>query len=184
MDAMIGTRSPTARRRIRWAPPLLWALLLCGCPYSTEEPLSDPATAWIDPALVGAWRMQDAETGERQSVVFLPFNDHELVAYAPVDAPGETSLCRVFVTVIGRERFLNVRELGTDGTAWYFARYAVDGDRLVLHLVDDGLFGTRIFPSSQDRREFIRTHLDDPLLYAAEGEAPSAMLLERAEAAD
>jgi hypothetical protein len=181
---MLGHWHSTARRRMRWTFPLLAALMLGGCPYSTEEPLADPATARIDPALVGAWRMRDAETGELQDIVFLPFNDRELVAYAPVAAPGEASVCRVFVTEIGKERFLNIQELGTDGTAWYFARYAVEESRLVLHLIDDNLFEARSFASARERQEFIRAHLDDPLLYAAEGQDPSPMTLERREDAD
>jgi len=177
---MRGNRISAPYRCVTRAFPLLAALLLCGCPYSAEEPLSDPLTAVIDPALVGAWRMRDGETGEWQILVFVPFNERELVAYAPVEAPGETSLCRVFTTMIGGERFLNVRELGMDGEQWYYAHYTVDGDRCILWLIDDYLFDSLTFRSAGDRRQFIQAHLADPLLYAAEGSEPSEMTMERA----
>jgi len=180
IHAMTCTRPCTARRGIRWAFPLLAAFLLCGCPYSSKEPLSDPQSALIDPALVGTWRMQDTETGEWQGVTFLPFNDNEMVAYAPTDDPGEAGVCRVFVTMVGDERFVNIRELGTDSTEWYFARCTTEGNRLVLTLMDDNLFDARTFPSAQDRLEFVRAHLTDPRLYASEGDDPSEMILERA----
>jgi hypothetical protein len=184
IHCMTGKRPPAARRFLRRALTLLAALLLCGCPYVSEEPLSDPASARLDPALVGAWRMQDPETGEWQSIVFLPFNDREMVAYAPADAPGEASVCRVFVTTIGNERFLNIRELGTDSAEWYFARCTTDGKRCVLRLIDDALFDARSFSSPQDRLEFIRAHLSDARLYGSEGEDPSEMIMERVADAD
>jgi hypothetical protein len=176
---MKGNRRCRARRRIRRAFTLLAVILLSGCPYSSDEPFSDPSSAAIDPSLVGTWRTRDSESEEWQGLVFLPFNDHEMVAWARDDATGEVSLSRLFLTAIGGERFLNIRELGSDDVPWYFARYTMDGNRCILRFVDDGLFGSRASGSAGDCREFIRTHLADPLLYAAEGREPLEMILER-----
>src|SRR4030042_4083316 len=116
---MIGIMNVNHRRHVLRpfcrAFPLFAVLLLCGCPYSSDEPLSDPSSAAIAPSLVGPWRTRDEESGEWQSLIFLRFNDHEMVSYAQGDSPGEVSLSRLFLTVIGGERFLNVQELGGDG---------------------------------------------------------------------
>ena len=182
--AMNGNRRSGTLRCFRRAFTLLAVLLLCGCPYASDEPLSDPSSAAIDPSLVGTWRTRDSESEEWQSLVFLPFNDHEMVAWARDDATGEVSLSRLFLTVIGGERFLNIRELGSDDVPWYFARCTMEGDRCTLTFVDDGLFGSRAPGSAEDRREVIRTHLADPLLYAAEGREPLEMILERVRKRD
>jgi hypothetical protein len=166
------------------ALPLLGVLMLYGCPYSSNEPLSDPQAAAVDPSLLGAWRTRDVESGAWHRITFLRFNEHEMVAYASGDSPDEASVSRVFVTTIGGERFLNFRELDGDDPPWYFARGTVDGGRCVLRFIDDGLFASRAFASAHDRREFIRAHLADPLLYAAEGEQPMEMILERVPVSD
>jgi hypothetical protein len=172
------------RRRLRWALPLLAVLLLCGCPYSSDEPLSDPSSAAIDPSLIGTWRTRDVESGKWQNLIFLQFNDHEMVSYAQGESPGEVSLSRLFLTVIGGERFLNVQELGADSAEWYFAHCALEGDRCILTFIDDGLFDSRVFGSAEERREFLRAHLADPRLYASQGEEPMEMILERVRNTD
>ena len=179
IGAMDGNRRSGTRRRFCRALSLLATLLLCGCPWSSDEPLSDPSSAVIDPSLLGTWRIRDEDSGEWQQLAYLRFDDHEMVSWAREDATGEVSLSRLFLTVIGGERFLNIRELGSDDVPWYFARCTMEGDRCTLTFVDDGLFGSRAPGSAEDRRELIRTHLADPLLYAAEGREPMEMILER-----
>ncbi len=176
---MDGNRRSGTRRRFYRALSLLAALLLSGCPYTSDEPLSDPASAVIDPSLVGTWRTRVDESGERQDIVFLPFNDHEMVFSAVDGASGDVSLSRIFVTVIGGERFLNMQELKADGAPWFFARCTIEGERCILTFLDDGLFDSRTFGSAEERREFIRARLADPLLYAAEEDEPMEMILER-----
>jgi len=181
---MNGNRPLGALRHLRRAFPLLAALLLCGCPYTSDEPLSDPSSARIDPALLGAWRTRDEDSGEWHRLTFTRFNDHEMVSWARDEASGEVSLGRLFVTTIGNERFLNLQELGQDDAPWYVARCTIEGDRCILRFLDDGLFGSRSFASAEERRQFIRARLADPLLYASDGAEPMEMVLERAPAAD
>jgi hypothetical protein len=181
---MKGNRRCRARRRIRRAFTLLAVILLSGCPYSSDEPLSDPSSAAIDPSLLGAWRTKNSDTGEWQSLSFIRFNDHEMLSYAREDSTGEVSLCRLFLTEIGSERFLNIRELATKDAPWYVARYAMDGDRCILTFVDDGLFDSRVFGSAEERRQFIQARLANPLLYAPEGAEPLEMILERVPRTD
>lgn len=143
------------------------ALLLFGCPLASERPLSDPATAVVDPALLGTWKTTDAETQETSTIRFLPFNGREMAGIgSDTGSDGEIAAYRVFATIVNGERFLNLQELREDGEVeWYFARYRVEGDVLTLRLVDDALFGSRTFASSDALRTFVQQNLDDPKLY-------------------
>jgi hypothetical protein len=181
---MNGNRRIGARRLGRRSFVLFGILLLYGCPYTSNEPLSEPSSAVVDPALIGAWRTRDGETGEWQRLVFARFNEHETVSCARDDASGEVSLSRTFLTEIGGERFLNIRELGADDEPWYVALCVLEGDRCTLRFIDDGLFDSRTFGSTEERRQFIRAHLADPLLYAAAGDTPMVMVLERVRSTD
>ncbi len=173
---MPGTRAFSLGVR---AGVLLAALLLSGCPYTSDRPLSDPSAARIDPALLGTWRTRDRESGEWHDLTFAAFDEHQLVAVAPGDAGENPAVLRAFVTPVGTELFLNLRELGTGSTDWYLARYQVGAGRLVMTVVDEGLFSGRAFSSSEELLGFLRTHLDDPLLYAAAGEERQDMVWER-----
>ena len=168
-------------RLSRLARPVLAcaALVLAGCPLVSDQPLSDPAAARVDPALVGAWNTKDPETGELHTLTFLAFNEHELVAFAPGISGGRVDAFRVFVTPIEGERFLNVQELGTGSSGWFLIRYRLEADRLVLSVIDEGLFEGRPFLSPQELAHFVSEHLADPLLYAAAGEVREDMVWER-----
>jgi hypothetical protein len=151
--------------------------VLAGCPFSSDKPLSDPAKAAPDPALVGTWRAVDPESGEVNLVHILAFNDHEMIALTPGSDPGKTSAMRMFATKIGSEMFLNVQELG--GSGWLFASYRVQDDTLRMKIVDDELFKDRQFASSEQLRAFVAASLGDPRLYAAADDTPTEMILTR-----
>ena len=157
-----------ARRWLSWSVVAL-VLLLSGCPYASDLPLSDPTTASLDRGLLGAWKTQDEETGAWHTITFLPFNDREMVAFTAGQAGEDAEAYRIFVTGIGSERFLNLRQLSAaEDQQWYFARYAIDGDRMALRLVDDTLFGTALFETSAGLQDFVRQRLADPRLYGAD----------------
>jgi hypothetical protein len=155
------------------------ALALAGCPLVSDQPLSDPEAARVDPALLGAWNTKDEETGESRTLTFLPFDEHELVGFAPGDSEGAVDAFRAFVTPIETERFLNVQELGSGSPGWFLMRYRVEADRLVLSVIDDGLFEGRQFASPQELQRFVSDHLADPRLYAVAGEEGEDMVWER-----
>jgi hypothetical protein len=78
------------------------------------------------------------------------------------------------------ERFLNIRELDTGMSGWYLLRYVIDGQKLVMTLVDDGLFKERTFKGSAELYEFVRQNISDPRLYASKpGEENQDMIWER-----
>jgi hypothetical protein len=165
---MRGSLVVRALRLARWAAPLLAALALSACPYSSEQPLSDPASAVIDQALLGSWKWQDPESHEWVTLSFFAFNDHEMVAVTPGNTPGTSDAYRVFVTTIDTEDFLNVQELGGKETgAWNVAHYRIDGDHLDMRLLDDELFGKTTYDTPQDFQAFVRRNLADPRLYGS-----------------
>ena len=156
------------------------AMILCGCPLVSEHPLSDPATARIDEALLGVWKSQDPESGEWRRLTFQPFDGHGLVASTPADKADAEDSFHVFTTEMEGERFLNIRELDTGMSGWYLLRYVIDGQKLVMTLVDDGLFKERTFKGSAELYEFVRQNISDPRLYASKpGEENQDMIWER-----
>jgi hypothetical protein len=159
--------SRDAGRALR--PSLLLAfaamLFLAGCPLVSDQPLSEPAAAETDAALAGAWISLDPDSAESRRLSFLPFDEHGLVGFAPGDEAGAIDAFRAFTTEIGGERFLNVRELGGSQSGWYILRYAIEGERLVMTPVDDGLFEGRAFDGSEELREFILLNRSDPRLF-------------------
>lgn len=158
---------------------LIVVATLCGCPFSSDKPLSDPAAAIPDSRLVGTWKAQDPETGETSSLTILVFNAHEMVGFTHEKDPDKVDTFRLFPTSIGTERFLNIQELGGKDEGWYYARYEISQESLRLKIVDDGLFGDRRFATSRQLADFVRQHLADPLLYTPAGDTPTEMLFER-----
>jgi len=143
-------------------------LALTCCPFTSDLPLSSPADAALDNALLGKWRARDPDTEQWTTMRFLAFNDREYVAWT-TEPDGKTEVYRAFVTVIDGERFLNSRELGTaDSRSWSYVNYRVARDTLSLRFVDDEIFSSRTFASSESLREFVRAHLHDPRLYSSD----------------
>jgi hypothetical protein len=152
-------------------------LLLCGCPFSSDTPLADPTTGVKDKDLAGTWQMRDPESGELITLSFHPFNEHEYVAVSQDAEKLETY--RVFATTVSGERFLNVRQIDSDDTGWYFARYQLNGSQLFLRFVDDGLFRSQVFAAPIDLHNFVRDHIADPLLYAPADDDPMDSVWDR-----
>jgi hypothetical protein len=165
-----------------WAAVAAVVLLLAGCPYSADQPLGDPATALLDKELSGTWRSEDPESHQANTIRFAAFNGHEMVAFAGENGSDDKAISafRLFVTPVGEEKFLNLQELRDDEQSqWYFARYRIDGDTLTLRLIDDNLFSSKRFPTSEALRSFVRTHLADPRLYGSPGDETADMVLTR-----
>jgi hypothetical protein len=157
-------------------------LLLAGCPYGSDQPLADPGLAVLDPALIGTWQAQDPETGETLSFSFVPFNDHEIVGFSREIGSDDTaiSVFRIFVTRVGQQGFLNVQELGGDSRRqWYFGRYRFAGDALMVRLVDDTLFGSKTFATTDALQGFVLANLGDPRLYGEPDDSTQEMVLTR-----
>jgi hypothetical protein len=179
---MPGRAARFTRRRARWVFLLLGVLALAACPYSSKQPLSDPATAAPDPALAGTWKSQDPETLEWVTLSFFALDEHEMVAFTPGEVGGKADAYRLFVTAIGGEKFLNVRQLGEEGDPeWLFVNYRIEGGRLVLRIMEDELFGQASFATSEALANFVRRNLADPRLYSSDDIDAPAMTWLRVE---
>jgi hypothetical protein len=152
---------------------------LAGCPFSSDTPLSDPASSVVDARLVGTWRTQDPETGEWNALTILSFNDHEMMGFAREKDPEKVNVFRLLPTSVGKDTFLSFQELGGNDKGWYYAWYEIAKDTLRLKIVDDGLFGDRTFAGPGQLADFIRQHAADPLLYSPDASQPSEMILVR-----
>jgi hypothetical protein len=169
-----------ALRMLRIFSSIAATLLLSGCPLLSDYPLSDPKAAEIDAELIGSWQNQDADSGKVTSLRFVPFDEHELVGLATGDKDGESSALRAFTTTIEGTRFISVKELGNGSSSWSILRYAVEGGKLRLTSVDDGLFRGRVLSGSGELYEAIKRNLADPRLYSpADGEDATEMVWDR-----
>jgi hypothetical protein len=157
-------------------------LLLAGCPLVSDYPLSDPKAARIDSSLLGSWRIEGQDANDRGSLTLFPFDEHELVGVAREEKTGKLEAFRAFATEVRGERFLNARELGGGSAGWYILNYRLDGQKLLLRPVDDGLFREAKVSSSAEILGLVESGLDDPKLYAAKESGVSVdMVLTRAE---
>jgi hypothetical protein len=152
------------------------ALLLAGCPYGSEFPLDSPVEAIEDAALLGTWKTS-AESEEDFTLTIGAAGSTELSVVA--ESPGEEPASYpAFVSAVGGQFFLNLREAGDSGQ-WYFANYRLDDDRLRLRLVDDELFESQVLSGSAELRAFLQRHLDDPRLYGGQEAEDWDWVLER-----
>ncbi len=166
-----------AKRKFLIAPlsHVLLLLLLCGCPYESEVPLSAVSEAKIDKELIGKWQLGPENEWEKSgTLTFFPFNEREFVVVIgetkndQVDGnlQVEDNLMKAFVTAVGTARFLNAKEIGpaTMKENWYLARYYVSSDVLTLQVVEDELFKQK-FTTSNALRTFLKNNLNKKELY-------------------
>ncbi len=165
---MTGCVPAVPAKGAAWLLLVVAILALAACPFSSDLPLSSPADATMDNALLGRWRAQDPDTGQWTTMTFVSFNDREYVAWM-AEPDGKIEMFRAFVTVIDGERFLNARELDSpDNRSWSYVNYRLAGDTMSLRFVDDEIFSSHTFSSSDALRELVREHLHDPRLYSSD----------------
>ena len=152
-----------------WLASLATVLVLAGCPYSSEHPIGSSAEAVWDDSLLGAWVA--TQENEKVTIKIQGRGDTGYLITAEGAGDKETAEIEAFVTAVEGEKFLNLRETpGSQGEEWYFANYRLENGRLLLRLVDDALFESHSFASSEELRAFIRANLKDPRLYGGEPE--------------
>jgi len=155
--------SNKALKKIRWPLLLAALLLLAGCPYGSEFPLGSPEEAILDEALLGTWEAVDGQD-EEPPLTIRSAGDRLLLITSEDSAEEEAEPIPAFVSELEGERFLNIR----DARQYFYARYKVQGDRLLLRIVDEELFEGKTFSSTEELRAFVRANLTDPRLYAGE----------------
>jgi hypothetical protein len=124
------------------------ALLLASCgPPESENPLSDPASAARDDALLGVWTFQteDGATGYAH-IVAAPEGRTDLVfVFHDAKKGADVSAFTFFTTAAGGRTYMNAQERARDkpgpkpDSGYVFARYEIAKDgALALALMDEG----------------------------------------------
>ncbi|HWB60163.1 MAG TPA: hypothetical protein VG733_11770 [Chthoniobacteraceae bacterium] len=99
---------------------------LGGCLPTSKNPLSNPAEAVVDMRLNGVWYGKSGE-----DTIFLHFVAGKATSMDVVevdhekDGDAHTSIYTMFPTIIGNQRYMNVREKGGADKPYYFARYTL-----------------------------------------------------------
>ena len=126
------------------ALPLILGLL--ACPYAADAPLSERRDE-VDERLVGAWRCA-SDTDADDAVGKISFSGpREGSSEAVIEAPGETAeRMPTFITTVGQQRILNVRDSDRQPVKWHFVRYSFAGARLRLEIAEAEAFKSRLSP--------------------------------------
>jgi hypothetical protein len=121
--------------RVLWVLPLAFLLASCGPPVSVH-PLEDPKTAPLDKALNGVWYRSYREGEKKDSPRGLRFAPREeggwlLVPMKDEAGWNEKEACTVFTTIVGCDRYLNMRvpqKKGKKEIRYVFCKYSLSLD--------------------------------------------------------
>lgn len=108
-------------KQTKWIFPLLClAMLLGGCPYSSEVPI-DTASVKIDTKLLGKW---ETKTSSDKVFVVAKMDDYHYAIEKKDIKGGDSDLYVAYISNIGTDRFLNVKDADEYSKTYYF--YKVD----------------------------------------------------------
>jgi hypothetical protein len=146
-------------------------MLLAGCPYESDLPLSPPSEAVMDKDLIGTWTTADKDDSPG-TLTIVPFNDHEVLIVIEEKGGTKREMLRAFTTPIGKERFLNIQgiEEPYDKRKWVYLNYSVTKDTLTYRIVCDSFLKDRISKASTSKEiyQVIRENLSNKDLYDKE----------------
>lgn len=114
---------------------------LTGCLPTSKNPLSDPAEAVLDMRLDGVWYGKSGE-----DTIFLHFVAGKATSMDVVevdhekDGDAHTSIYTMFPTIIGGQRYMNLREKNGADKPYYLARYTISkGGTLAISLMSEAV---------------------------------------------
>jgi hypothetical protein len=155
---------PRADKSLAWLL-FVFPVLLCGCPYESDVPLSGCGEAGLDSALIGKWEYLGSPGDRESTIEFVRFNERELLVLVREEGNARIDMYRACVSPVGDERFLNVQDLTVaDQRKWSFVQYSVVENRLTVRIVDEKLF-QKPMGSPEELHRFIRENLANPALY-------------------
>jgi hypothetical protein len=145
---------------------LMMAILICGCPYHSTNPLSPVESAKVDRSLLGVWEVRENEkpTG---TLRILKFNDQEVLILAYEKGKLLSHIFRAFTIDIRGKKFINLQTIGeekSDNEKWLLANYFIDGDELKYRLLSDKLFTNEVM-TPQELRHLVEQNLENRALY-------------------
>lgn len=137
-------------------------LVLGGCPYESQVPLGDPATAVLDKNLQGLWL---SPSSPRDTLSIIRFNDHEYYIESHEIKNGViiTNRGRGFTINVGKDKFLNYNDL-SEPQKNYLMKYDITGDRLTGSYPSDRFIEQK-FTTSRDLFEFVKKNMNKEGFY-------------------
>jgi hypothetical protein len=154
------------RRFLKYLFLAVMLLMLYGCPYDSEVPLTSSEDALIDTELIGNWTFRGKTPAEAGMMTISPFNEHELLIIMREEGKCERDYYRAFVSIIDGVKFLNVQTIKpvSETRSWTLVNYSISNSELTIRIVEDKLIKEK-FSSSTALREFIKIHLKNTDLY-------------------
>jgi len=154
---------PAASHRALGVALALLCLPLPGCFYELDSPVGTPASATLDPKLLGEWRCL---SGSDDKPALLRFQAFDATQYSVlVESPDEPgSQMRAFST--GIQGVLNVQDVddrSADARKWGLARYRLLGPDTLDLLLPKGDALRGVAPA--DLPELLRKRLDDATFF-------------------
>lgn len=149
------------RRTLQFLFLLPLAILMTGCPYSSEVPLGDPQESVIDPALLGKWvTCHQGDVVSTDTLWIMEFNRHEYLIVFNQSREGKCLIeCgRGFITVIDKTKILNFTGLG-EPARFNFNRYEMKGSLMITSSASDQ-FIRDTFTSSGALCTYFRNNMD------------------------
>lgn len=137
-------------------------LLATGCITSFRHPLGPPEEGFIDDQLRGAWSCATDE-GTPLALTIVDFDGKRYYLESREQGKGEPDRFRAHATRVQAAAFLNVQEIGKDGSdEWTLVSYAIAPDgRLQLRHVDPDPFQD-VLDDPEAVRERLDGRLEDP----------------------
>ncbi len=144
--------------------PLL--LLLTGCPYYSEVPLSAVPKKPIDTLLLGAWTIDsdkpEADSGEMKIIAFNKM-EYYIDILGLSNGKIEIDRYRAFVTPVGPMNILNLEDLKQKGS-YTFLRYKTDGKKLEVEIVSDECVKDK-YPNSKTLMKAFTQKINDKTFF-------------------
>jgi hypothetical protein len=153
-------------RRLPSLAALPLALLLCGCPYESSEPLSPPGEGSLDARLFGRWTCRLGEAEKDARVTFLAFDAQQYVLLWE-QSGEEAAVLRAHRSELHGLPFLNFQVPDPPDRpaerSWSFARYTLEGQNLRFTAIKGEAFPKALPPA--ELRAALEKRADDPTLY-------------------
>ncbi len=135
-------------------PLFALAILLGGCPYSSEVAIDTPAVK-VSETLLGKWEPKDSGSDK----INVTKKDSYIYSIEKKSASsGNTTNYEGFVSKIGEEQFLNLSEVGGMSKEYYFFKIMLNKENTKLTLVPVTENIDEKFKTSAELKAFIEKY--------------------------
>jgi hypothetical protein len=146
-----------------WFATVTIAIMMMGCPYSSEIALSEATTKAAD-NLIGTWELSGSP-GNFVEVKRAGGNSLEVTKTEPgyEGSDPTVTIYKGHLTDVNGTMFLNVKE-DTDYASYYFYKLAKDGDfKMTVYSVTANVRET--FTSSDEMKKFFASNMQNSYFY-------------------